>query len=406
MPVFMYKAVDAGGRENAGTLTADSRSAAMDQVMRLGFTPVLVKESRSGDAAPIAKSAAANGKVSQTLVEGFTRGLANLLSAGVPLSRALNISIREASNPVARAQWTAIHDDVVGGTALADSLAKFHRTFPPVYVAMVRAGEMGGFLEIVLGQIAEFQAREQDLKGKVKAALVYPAVLGAVATMVLIFLLTFFIPRFSQIFKDMGGQLPWLTLVIVGLSDAILKYGFYMLGGIVVLYIAASRALQTEGGRRALEKATLSTPMLGMVVARFALVRFSRMLGTLLGSGVPLIAALKVSKEAIGNQILSDTVERAIEDVQKGASLSKSLAVSAKLFPPSVTEMVAVAEETGRLDKELMRMSGSFEVELDRQLRMLVALAEPILLFFMAGMIGTIVVGMLLPIFNLQEMIH
>ena len=406
MPQFTYKAVDAKGSESAGMLTADSRSAAMDQVMRLGVTPVLVKESRTGECAPAAKAAMANGKVSQARVEAFTRGLANLLSAGVPLSRALNITIREAANPVAKAQWTAIHDDVVGGMALADSLAKFHRTFPPVYVAMVRAGEMGGFLEIVLGQIAEFQAREQDLKGKVKAALVYPAVLGAVATMVLIFLLTFFIPRFSQIFKDMGGQLPWLTLVIVGLSDAILKYGVYMLVGVALLYFAGHKLLQTEGGRRALEKTTLSAPLLGMVVARFALVRFSRMLGTLLGSGVPLIAALKVSKEAIGNQILSDTVGRAIEDVQKGASLSKSLAVSAKLFPPSVTEMVAVAEETGRLDKELMRMSASFEVELDRQLRMLVALAEPILLFFMAGMIGMIVVGMLLPIFNLQEMIH
>ncbi|MEI6232781.1 MAG: type II secretion system F family protein [Planctomycetota bacterium] len=406
MPVFIYKAVDKKGSENAGTLTADSRSAAMDQIMRLGFTPVLVKENKSGDAAPVAKNVAANGKVSQARVEAFTRGLANLLSAGVPLSRALNITIREASNPIAKAQWTAIHDDVVGGTALADSLAKFNRTFPPVYVAMVRAGEMGGFLEIVLGQIAEFQSREQDLKGKVKAALVYPAVLAAVATLVLIFLLTFFIPRFSQIFKDMGGSLPALTLIIVGLSDAILKYGVYMLAGIALLYVAAHKILQTESGRRGLEMATLSTPMLGMVVARFALVRFTRMLGTLLGSGVPLIAALKVSKEAIGNQILSDTVGRAIEDVQKGASLSKSLAVSAKLFPPSVTEMVAVAEETGRLDKELMRMSASFETELDRQLRMLVALAEPILLFVMAGMIGTIVVGMLLPIFNLQEMIH
>ena len=352
-----------------------------------------------------AVKAAAGGKVSQAKVEAFTRGLANVLSAGVPLSRALNITIREASNPVAKAQWTAIHDDVVGGTNLADSLAKFPRTFPPVYVAMVRAGEMGGFLEIVLGQIAEFQAREQDLKGKVKAALVYPAVLGFVATGVLVFLLTFFIPRFSQIFREMHGTLPALTLIIVGLSDAILKYGFYMLAGIVVLYFAAQRGLKTEGGRRALEKTTLAAPMLGMVVARFALVRFCRMLGTLLGSGVPLIAALKVSKEAIGNQILSDTVGRAIEDVQKGASLSKSLAISRKLFPPSVTEMVAVAEETGRLDKELMRMSQFFELELDRQLRMLVALAEPTLLFVMAGLIGTIVVGMLLPIFNMQEMI-
>ncbi len=405
MPVFVYKAVDSRGAENAGTLTADSRSAAMDQVSRLGFTPVLVKESRSGEDVPSVKLSAVTGKISQAKVESFTRGLANLLSAGVPLSRALNITIREASNAAAKAQWTAIHDDVVGGMALADSLAKFKRTFPPVYVAMVRAGEMGGFLELVLGQIAEFQSREQDLKGKVKAALVYPAVLGVVATGVLVFLLTFFIPRFSQIFREMGGTLPALTLVIVGLSDAILKYGLYMLAGIVGLYFAAQRGLQTEGGRRALEKATLATPLLGMVVARFALVRFCRMLGTLLGSGVPLIAALKVSKEAIGNQILSDTVAHAIEDVQKGASLSKSLSISKQLFPPSVTEMVAVAEETGRLDKELMRMSQFFEVELDRQLRMLVALAEPLLLFIMAGLIGTIVVGMLLPIFNMQEMI-
>ena len=405
MPVFVYKAVDSKGSENAGTLTADSRSAAMDQVARLGFTPVFVKESRSGADVPSVKSAAATGKISQAKVESFTRGLANLLSAGVPLSRALNITIREASNAAAKAQWTAIHDDVVGGMALADSLAKFKRTFPPVYVAMVRAGEMGGFLELVLGQIAEFQSREQDLKGKVKAALVYPAVLGVVATGVLVFLLTFFIPRFSQIFREMGGTLPALTLVIVGLSDAILKYGLYMLAGLVGLYFAAQRGLQTEGGRRALEKATLAAPLLGMVVARFALVRFCRMLGTLLGSGVPLIAALKVSKEAIGNQILSDTVAHAIDDVQKGASLSKSLSISKQLFPPSVTEMVAVAEETGRLDKELMRMSQFFEVELDRQLRMLVALAEPALLFIMAGLIGTIVVGMLLPIFNMQEMI-
>ena len=229
--------------------------------------------------------------------------------------------------------------------------------------------------------------------------------LGCVATLVLVFLLTFFIPRFSQIFKDMGGTLPWLTLVIVGVSDVLIKYGLYVLAVFVVLYAVIKNALQSEGGKRAWEKMTLSVPLLGLVVSRFALVRFSRMLGTLLGSGVQLISALKVSKEAVGNQILSDTVEQAIEDVQKGASLSQSLGVSRQLFPPSVTEMVAVAEETGRLDKELMRMSGTFENELDRQLRMLVALAEPVLLFVMAGLIGTIVVGMLLPIFNLQEMI-
>jgi type II secretory pathway component PulF len=155
-----------------------------------------------------------------------------------------------------------------------------------------------------------------------------------------------------------------------------------------------------------MEVAMLSTPMLGKVIAHFALVRFARMLGTLVGAGVPLIASLKVAREAIGNQTLADTVLRAIEEVQRGASLSKSLANSPRLFPPSVVEMVAVAEETGRLDKELLRMASSYEIELDRQLRMLVAIAEPAMLFCMAGMIGTIVVGMLLPVFNLQDLIH
>lgn len=403
MPTFVYKAVDAKGAENAGTLTADNRTAAVDQVMRLGFTPVLVKEGRD---VPVVAKAAVGGKVSQTRVEAFTRGLANLLSAGVPLSRALNIAIREASNPVAKATWTAIHDDVVGGMSLADSLARHPRTFPPVYVAMVRAGELGGFLDLVLAQIAEFQTREQDLKGKVKAALIYPIVLAGVASAVMIFLLTFFIPRFSQIFKEMHGTLPALTLIVVGLSEGVMHYGIYIAVGLIAAYMIFKRILQSDAGRRGVEKAMLGTPLLGLVVARFALVRFCRMLGTLLGSGVALIAALKVSKEAIGNQILTDTVGRAIDEVQKGASLSKSLAVSKKLFPPSVTEMVAVAEETGRLDKELMRMSGAFEVELDRQLRMLVALAEPAMLFVMAALIGTVVVAMLLPIFNLQDLVH
>ena len=406
MPVFVYKAVDARGSENAGSVSAESRSAAVDQVLKLGFTPVLVKESANGaDVTAASKAAAASGKVSQAKVEAFTRGLANLLGAGVPLSRALNIVIREATHPAAKAQWTAIHDGVVGGASLADSMAKFPRTFPAVYVAMVRAGELGGFLDIVLNQIADFQTREQDLKGKVKAALVYPIVLAVIATGVMIFLLTFFIPRFSQIFKDMGGSLPWLTLAIVGASKLVMSYGPYLLALAIAGYMLAMHALRSLNGRRFFERIMLGTPLLGHVAARFALVRFSRMLGTLIGSGVQLIAALKVSKEAIGNQTLSDTVGRAIEEVQKGAALSRSLSVSKQLFPPSVIEMVAVAEETGRLDKELMRMSQTFEQELDRELRMLVALAEPLMLFVMAALIGTVVVGMLLPIFNLQELV-
>ena len=295
---------------------------------------------------------------------------------------------------------------MVGGSSLADALAKYPRSFTRVYVAMVRAGETGGFLDVVLNQIGEFQTREQDLLGKVKAALVYPAVLATLATAVMIFLLTYFIPRFTIIFKDFGGSLPWLTQMIVAASGLVLRHGGIVLLAVFLLVLAARRARSSEAGRRAIEKLLLRTPLVGPVSSRFALIRFCRMLGTLLGAGVGLISALRVAKEAIGNQILTDAVGAAIEEVQRGVTLSKSLSGCTQLFPPSVSEMVAVAEETGRLDKELLRMSAAFESELDRRLRMLVALAEPLLLFVMAAVIGTIVVGMLLPLFQLQDLVH
>jgi type II secretory pathway component PulF len=405
MPEFAYRALDVRGAESAGTLSADSRAAAVQQVIQRGLAPVTVEEHGPQAPAPVER-AAPSGRVPQAQVEAFTREMANLLSAGVPLSRALSIVIRETSQHAARAQWTAVHDDVVGGSSLADALAQWPGTFPKVYVAMVRAGETGGFLDMVLMQISDFQAREQDLKGKVKAALVYPMVLATLATLVVVFLLTYFIPRFSVIFRDFGGSLPALTRAIVGASEIVMKHGPVVLAAAAMLYLLVKRALASDSGRRAVESVLLRTPLLGKVVARFALIRFFRMLGTLLGAGVGLISALRVAKEAIGNQILTDTVAVAVEEVQQGASLSKSLSHCSQLFPPSVVEMVAVAEETGRLDKELQRISTAFESDLDRRLRMLVALAEPLLLFVMAGIIGVIVVGMLLPLFQLQDLIH
>ena len=405
MPEFAYRAIDRLGKESSGTLTADTRAAALSRIVQLGSTPVQIQEQQSASKTPVAVNGAPK-RVSAAQVESFTLEMANLLAAGVPLSRAMTIVIREASNQAAKAQWKAIHDDVLAGSSLADSMAKYPRAFPSVYVAMVRAGETGGFLDLVLTQISEFQNRERDLMGKVKAALVYPCVLAVMAVGVVIFLMTFFIPRFSGIFKDFGGSLPWLTQVIIAISDAIMKHGLIVLVFVSLLFLFFKRLLNSEAGRRRIEHLVLRTPLLGQVVARFALIRFFRMLGTLVGSGVGLISALRVAKEAIGNQTLTDTVGVAVEDVQNGASLSGSLAKGAQLFPSSVVEMVAIAEETGRLDKELVRISISFESDLDRRMRMLVALAEPLLLFVMAAIIGTIVVGMLLPLFELQELIH
>lgn len=402
MSVFTYKALGRDGRETTGTLTAEHRTAAITQVMEKGLHPLTVEEKAGAKAAAPKMQ---EGRVPQRSIEAFTRELANLLSGGVSLARAMQLLRRETSNPAARFLWTKIHDDVIGGTSLGDAMAKWPQAFSSVYVAMVRAGEAGGFLDLVLNQIAEFRSREQDLRGKVKAAMVYPIVLGVLAIAVLIFLMTYFIPTFSTMFKEFGGSLPALTQFIIAASHVVTSYGLFVAAAVALGVYLLKRALSTESGRRSIERGMLNAPILGNVVAHFALVRFCRMLGTLLNSGVPLVASLKVAKEALGNQTLSDTVSHAIDEVSRGVALSKALADSKKLFPSSVIEVIAVAEETGRLDKELIRLSTSFESELDRQLRMLVALAEPLLLIMMAGLIGTVVVGMLLPVFNLQDLV-
>ena len=405
MPVFTYSAMDSGGAKTSGALSARSRGAALEEVVRKGLVPVVVNEQQAPAKVRTALRPG-GGRVPQTAVEAFSRELANLLTAGVSMIRALNILCREASHAGAKKQWNAIHDDVAGGLSLADAMGKWPRSFPAVHVAMVRAGETGGFLDVVLMQIADFQSRQRSLKSRIRSAFAYPAVLGVLAVGVVIFLLTYFIPRFSMIFLDFGAALPALTRAIVALSEAVLDYGLLGAVGVLVVGLLVRRVLKSPSGRRMAERAVLRIPGVGVAVARFALVRFCRMLGTLLGAGVPLVTSLRVAREAIGNETLADTVHHAIEQVQQGKPLARSLADSEKLFPASVVEMIAVAEETGRLDVELKRLALVYEEELDRRLRMLVSLAEPALLFVMAAIVGTIVVGMLLPVFTLQELIR
>ena len=405
MPVFTYEAIESDGSRTSGKVSARNRAAALDEVAQKGLVPVSVDEERAGQ--PVVRAARTKGgRVPQNAVETFSRELANLLAAGVPITRGLSILRRESTNPAARDQWSAIYDDVSGGMPLADAMGRWPKSFPGVYVAMVHAGETGGFLDVVLMQIAEFRARERDLKGKLRNAMAYPSVLAVLAVGVVIFLMTFFIPSFSGIFSDFNANLPALTRAIVAISRFLTNYGLGVLCALAILMLIVRRILASPAGQLATQQAMLRLPIIGKLVARFALVRFSRMLGTLLGAGVPLVASLKVAREAVGNRVLADAVGYSIEQVQKGKGLARSLAGNSRLFPGSVIEMIAVAEESGRLDMELKRLATVNEEELDRQLRTAVALAEPVLLFVMAGIVGTIVVGMLLPIFTLQELIH
>ena len=414
MPQFQYKALQANGAMAEGHLEAADRQGAFSQIAGLGLRPVSLAEKAgatagSGFALPAGLASLSfrkgSTKVSGRELENFTRLLSSLLAAGVPLSRALVILYKESSSPAASAKWKEIHDLVVDGTSLADSMGKSPETFPRVYTAMVQAGETGGFLDLVLAQIADFQAREKELRSKVMAAMLYPSILFCLAIGVLIFLLTFFIPRFQGIFKGFGATLPLATQIVIGVSNVVRSYGLFVAVGLVILGVVLRTWFTSEKGKRTWEGLVLRSPVLGPLVAEFAMARFCRMLGTLLGAGVPLVQGLSVARKSIGNQILVDAVSKSIERVQQGGQLGASLAETKGLFPSSVVEMISVAEESGRLDQELVRIANVTEGDLDRELKTAVALMEPMMLFFIAAFIGTIFISMVLPIFTLQDYI-
>jgi type II secretory pathway component PulF len=415
MPFFQYRGLQANGAVAEGQLEAPGRAEAFRQMEGLGLRPISLAERAGGESK--AKSGSGglslnsttlfqrSPKVSARALENFTRLLSSLLAAGVPLSRALTILHKEAGTPAAKEKWKEIHSFVIDGMSLADAMAKSPKVFPRVYTAMVQAGETGGFLELVLAQIADFQSREKELRSKVTSAMLYPIILFGLAIGVLIFLLTFFIPRFQGIFAGFGASLPWLTRAIIAASHVVRSYGLFVAAGLGLAIFFARTWVLSERGRRTWEGIILRAPLVGPLVAQFAMARFCRMLGTLLGAGVPLVQCLNVARKSIGNQILVDAVAESIERVQQGGQLGASLANCRGLFPSSVLEMVSVAEESGKLDQELIRIANVTETDLDRELKMAVSLAEPMMLFLIAGFIGTIFIGMVMPIFSLQEKI-
>lgn len=401
-----YRALAADGSVQEGRIEVASRADALRRLAERGLRPLHMAESTADAAADRAQVAQVQGRVSNSDVETFTRQLAALLAAGIPLARSLERLAAEAGSANAKAQWRAVHGLVSEGVSLAEALAQFPRTFPRIYIAMVRAGEAGGFLDVVLNQVAEFQSRERDLRGKVVAALVYPLALATLAAAVVTFLLVYFIPKFKTIFDDFGANLPKLTQIIVALGDVVRHYGPAMLALAAVGAVFFLRWWNTPVGRLRWEQWTLRLPLVGVLVARFAMVRFCRMLGTLVGAGVPLLTALRVSRESLGNEVLTRAADQSVERLSQGGRLADSLRACGDLFPGSALEIISVAEETGRLEQELVRLANTTESELDRRLRMAVSLAEPAMLVVMAAVVGLIVVGMVLPIFALQDYIR
>ena len=397
MPAFEYVALANDGHSHSGRIEADDPLAAQRAIEAQGLVPTEVKPASTGGLLGT--------RIPAAQVLAFARSLSGLIAAGVPLSRALTVIEREAKHPSAKAAWSAIHVRVRDGASLADAMAAQGKLFPPVFIAMVRAGEAGGFLELVLEQVADYLERSKELVGRVGAALIYPALLLIIAGGVVSFLLVWFIPRFATLFASFNRELPWLTQLIQQASNLLVHHGWIIILAIVIAFFAGKTVLANPAGAAWWERVQLRLPGIGEVKATLARVRFCRMLGTLLKAGVPLMHALTVSREAIGNASLSSALLEAIERVRQGETLSNALAGMGAMLPPTALEALAVAENSGRLPQELLRLADTSERDLDRRLRTLVSLAEPLLLLFMATLVGGIVIGMLLPIFDLWSAI-
>ncbi|HXX95040.1 MAG TPA: type II secretion system F family protein, partial [Planctomycetota bacterium] len=334
----------------------------------------------------------------------FTRQLSDLLRAGVPINRALHTLASQTSNLTLSETITEIEKEISTGQALHESLAKFPKVFSNLYVSMVRAGETGGFLEDVLRRLAIFIEKDEELKSRVMSALAYPILLIVIGTFAVVFLMVFFIPRFSEIFKKMGNNLPVPTQIVMTISYFFRDNWILASLGLVALGFVWSRLIATVTGRHLVDRFKIRVALFGDIIKKNAISRFTRTLGTLLKSGVPILNALTISKEAMGNVILMEDIDEAAAGVKQGRSLAEIMRLS-RYFPPAVVDMIAVGEEGGNLDEVLVNIAESYDIQVERAVRVFISLFEPALLLVMATLVGFIVISMLLPVFSLSTMV-
>ncbi|HEV3027168.1 MAG TPA: type II secretion system F family protein [Planctomycetota bacterium] len=406
MPQFAYKAKKDDGSVVTGTLQAESERSALDSLGRMGVFPLQI-ESREEDKAT-ARAASAPRQVARRVksvdIALFTRQLADLLRAGVPLNRALNTLATQTSNLTLAETIREIDKQVSSGATLHEALGRFPRVFSVLYISMVRAGETGGFLEDVLHRLALFIEKDQELRSRISSAMAYPILLIIIGTFAIAFLMVFFIPRFSEIFKKMGDDLPLPTQIVMGVSYFMRDYWMFVFMGLVALILGWKRVTALAAGRRVLDRLKIRVPLFGDIIRKNAVSRFTRTLGTMLKSGVAILSALDISKAAMANVVLMEDIDEASAGVKQGKGLAEILRQS-RYFPVMVTDMIAVGEEGGNLDEVLINVADSYDIQVERAVRVFIALFEPALLLVMATLVGFIVISMLLPVFNLSSMV-
>ncbi len=396
MPTFAYKARNPVGEQIRGTLIAESPQAAARMLDERSLLPIEVEEVRSQQRSLLTGRAR---RVSLSKVGQMYEQLADLLRAGVPILRALEVLAQQASTPALGYVLREVRDSVAGGESLADAMLKHPHAFPELHAAMVRAGEKGGFLEDVLSRLSEFVARQDALRNKFIGALVYPCVLLVGATGAVAFIMAYVVPKIRQVLEDQPLPLP--TVIVFGLSDGLRLHWHWLLAGVVVLVGALGAYFRSAAGQALYAKLQLRTPGLGRIYTMISICRFCRILGTLLTNGIPILQALKVAKDSTGNRILAAAVDEAAESVRGGQSLARPLAAS-RVFPPAIIDMIAVAEESNSLDKVLIEVANTQEERTARQIDLTMRMVEPLLLMVMGVAIATIAIALLVPILRMS----
>jgi general secretion pathway protein F/type IV pilus assembly protein PilC len=397
MATFTYKAKSSNGQTVSGVLTAESRQAALRTLDDRSLFPIEVQEGGKADRPTITGR---RKRLKLKTLTTFYSQLSDLLRAGVPVLRSIDVLARTASNPLLAEILKEIYTDVSGGQTLADSMVKHPNVFNDLAVAMVRAGEQGGFLEDVLARIAVFTERQDELRNKLIGSMIYPCVLMGAGVTVVTLLMVFVVPKIRGFLER--ADKPWVTTALFALSDFMQTNGLYVLGVAVILAIVTMPLLRSEQGRLAMDRFKLKAPIVGPVVLMVAVCRFCRILGTMLHNGVPILQALKISKDSAGNRILSDEINRAADNVQRGEPLAGPLG-SSGLFPADIVDMIAVAEESNNLENVLVQIADSNEARTARQIDLAVRLLEPLMLLVMAVVVLIIAVALLVPILRMSS---
>jgi len=417
MARYKFTALDAKGKEVHGEIDADTQAQAVARIREKQYFPTKVEELASGGAAAPAKKGGGKkgamqmeiklpkflqGGVKAKQLTTFTRQMSTLVNAGLPLMRALRVLQRQEKNPALRDAVVQMAESIESGSTFAEALAAHPKIFDRLFVNMVKAGEIGGVLDVVLARLAEFQEKAEKIKGKVKSAMTYPIVVLVMALSILGFLMTYIVPKFADIFGDlMGGKgMPALTQFVMNASDTMVNRFPLVLIVLVVIVVVLKLLAKTEKGRLGIDQFKLHAPVFGTLISKNSISRFTRTLGTLMSAGVPVLQALNIVKETVGNEVIAKAVTTIHDAVKEGENMAPPIA-SSKVFPPMVVSMVEVGEETGALPDMLMKIADSYDDDVDNAVAAMTSIIEPLLIIFLALVVGTIVIALFMPLVSI-----